>query len=443
MSKTSTTQMKSREAKIELTKQCLDDVKALRSPLEVFNNETKASQNRIIVLKQFMLRNIDEPENYDNAFQKVLELAGDLRERKLKSESKARADEAIYQQDLDARAAMLMDHIQDIFGPAAVEKWIGGRSSLTSRQDAIASTGPSRASTSNEAEVARDVPPPETTAQASYGDNASDVSDSSRVGHVGECAAVEQIEEPANSIDDICDDVDIKTAPSATSEKSASPIVHPSKRKANSPPAAAPSPKRWRLLVTLKVPQQSIRVASQGSGHDSQFSSALGSTRSTATNRPASSQSRFDDCIEPIPGNLYTASRAGRQERWAVIVLSRGDFDGRQNSGFFKDSTLLQRPPPCYVCDGKSTRIIAYQKGFEDGGPLVSQRQFPVMYIDCGKDPFVGSFAWVQAKDLKPYDPNDSTVRRQRTVQLVLKRVGIATAKDINHPLNPGPRRHR
>ncbi|KAI1764493.1 hypothetical protein GGR53DRAFT_466338 [Hypoxylon sp. FL1150] len=100
--------------------------------------------------------------------------------------------------------------------------------------------------------------------------------------------------------------------------------------------------------------------------------------------------------------------------KWRVDGRKNGEFypvmilgwDKQEGSGLSPEDTpylhstnLLEKsshPPSCYKYD--STRIIGWAPGYEDGGPKVGLRKFPVMFFDVEQ-----TVAWFPAANLSKF----------------------------------------
>ncbi|KAK1836750.1 hypothetical protein QBC39DRAFT_377711 [Podospora conica] len=63
-----------------------------------------------------------------------------------------------------------------------------------------------------------------------------------------------------------------------------------------------------------------------------------------------------------------------------------------------RDRVVMASAPPCYVSDRQTGQIVDWAPGFEDGGARVSEREFPVMFFDEGRN-----FGWVPLRELLPF----------------------------------------
>ena len=97
------------------------------------------------------------------------------------------------------------------------------------------------------------------------------------------------------------------------------------------------------------------------------------------------------------PYKIYGAEWAKTRKIYPVMILG---WDNLYEAGL-GDSTLAETGllkttvrPDCYVYD--QGKIVNWAPGFEDGGPKVKQREFPVRWFDRRE-----SNGWVQARDLR------------------------------------------
>jgi hypothetical protein len=92
-------------------------------------------------------------------------------------------------------------------------------------------------------------------------------------------------------------------------------------------------------------------------------------------------------------------------------MLPTTDFADIGLPGTIADIGLLEDIPPCYRYNQRTKKVTGWQQGFEDGGPLASRRQFPVMYFDGLQFPEKSAVGWTAAKDLKSFDAGDPNIR--------------------------------
>ncbi|SPO04118.1 uncharacterized protein DNG_06801 [Cephalotrichum gorgonifer] len=105
----------------------------------------------------------------------------------------------------------------------------------------------------------------------------------------------------------------------------------------------------------------------------------------------------------PTPGEIYRAFWKGAVV--AVMVLPRGCFGdpslaevGVRRS--LAKSPLLGSVPKCYCVCPDTGAITGWADGYEDGGPLVDMREFPVVAVR----PRFPDAKWMPAGELKPLD---------------------------------------
>lgn len=106
---------------------------------------------------------------------------------------------------------------------------------------------------------------------------------------------------------------------------------------------------------------------------------------------------------DPLVGELYLVSWPGANW-YAGLVLP---FENLSRFGLhvdFEMAGLLGTRPACFRYDGENKKFLGWVDGYEDGGPMVSQRTFPVFYLDDEDDTNACTYGWVSAADLKPFD---------------------------------------
>lgn len=110
----------------------------------------------------------------------------------------------------------------------------------------------------------------------------------------------------------------------------------------------------------------------------------------------------FEGVVYPVDFEVYLGFWSKTKTRYAVMLLPWGSFDPTL-TGSLSDSGLLDKPPKCYVIDRVTREITGWAEGFEDGGRLVTKREFPVMYFDGQR-----SVGWLRAEDLSIFDFEDA-----------------------------------
>ena len=112
--------------------------------------------------------------------------------------------------------------------------------------------------------------------------------------------------------------------------------------------------------------------------------------------------------INPVPGDVHSVYHRGTLGWYPAIILPfrDGNFTSIGLAGDLREVGLLRNPPPCYSQD-VSTGKLSWRKGFEDGGPSVTERKVPVLLLDDSIFPDRCSSIWASVQDLKAYEAND------------------------------------
>ncbi|KAI0966822.1 hypothetical protein F4678DRAFT_448259 [Xylaria arbuscula] len=117
-----------------------------------------------------------------------------------------------------------------------------------------------------------------------------------------------------------------------------------------------------------------------------------------------------DAITDPTPGEIYLGYWPKSRSWLAVLLLPLGGFDNIGLNGTIADTGLLNDVPPCYRYSRRAKVFRGWQDGFDDAGPSVMDRQFPVMYFD-DQFPKRSSVGWMPAKDLKLFNPEEPSAR--------------------------------
>ncbi|RYP20318.1 hypothetical protein DL765_002881 [Monosporascus sp. GIB2] len=104
----------------------------------------------------------------------------------------------------------------------------------------------------------------------------------------------------------------------------------------------------------------------------------------------------------PTDSELYLAYWPEHDTKYPVMLLPWDDLRRAGLPGTLRDTGLLDRLPKCYKFDS-THGITGWAEGYEDGGRLVTKREFPVAYFDKPK-----SVGWFPAEDLSLFDFEDS-----------------------------------
>ncbi|KAH8659982.1 hypothetical protein BX600DRAFT_438213 [Xylariales sp. PMI_506] len=131
----------------------------------------------------------------------------------------------------------------------------------------------------------------------------------------------------------------------------------------------------------------------------------------------------FRGILDPVVGGVYQVFWKPSKSWYAALVLPTGPFAAVGISGSIGETALVKRRiPTCYRSVYDASRGVSYEwtEGYEDGGPNVAKRRFPMLYFDDDLDiPIDGEFklpaknllAWVPAMSLRHLDLRDADAR--------------------------------
>jgi len=99
---------------------------------------------------------------------------------------------------------------------------------------------------------------------------------------------------------------------------------------------------------------------------------------------PANIQSKrsFPGITHPVQGQLYLSYWAVERRDYVVLILPWGELEPAGLSGTLAATGLLSSTPRCYRLDPVTGEISGWANGYQDGGPNVHKREFPVFYFD-------------------------------------------------------------
>jgi hypothetical protein len=94
------------------------------------------------------------------------------------------------------------------------------------------------------------------------------------------------------------------------------------------------------------------------------------------------------------PGDICSVDHFNKS--FAAVVLSLGSFEVIGACGSIEDTGLLDCIPKCYSKRLTPGHTLEWARGYEDGGPNVDQREYPIWFIDNDnfKIPQEGDF-WI------------------------------------------------
>lgn len=91
----------------------------------------------------------------------------------------------------------------------------------------------------------------------------------------------------------------------------------------------------------------------------------------------------FNGITNPVPGELYLGYWSKTRTRYAIMVFPFwGDISMTGLHGTLASVGLVSNAPKCVRVSRSTQEILGWHKGYEDGGPLVTKREFPVVYFD-------------------------------------------------------------
>lgn len=163
--------------------------------------------------------------------------------------------------------------------------------------------------------------------------------------------------------------------------------------------------------------QESVDASDEGEDDDDEDLALLEADRhprAIAANSPQGRHPKgkpFEGVTDPIVGQLYRAWYRG-DGFYAALMLPLGSFATVGVLGDIDGMDCLKAAPKCYR--RSKGHISGWADGYEDGGPKVRERRFPIMYLEESaslsfQDGLVipPSLGWVAAKDLRSLDVSD------------------------------------
>ncbi|KUI53517.1 hypothetical protein VP1G_01057 [Cytospora mali] len=112
---------------------------------------------------------------------------------------------------------------------------------------------------------------------------------------------------------------------------------------------------------------------------------------------------------KPKECHFYLGYWSSTKKFYCLIVLPIRPDGNLREVGLrekFQEMPLIDNAPKCYRVDRVSLQIKGWQPAYEDGGPKVDKREYPVMYFD--KNP--PSLGWLSGQKLEPLDLDNPPV---------------------------------
>ncbi|KJZ70518.1 hypothetical protein HIM_10104 [Hirsutella minnesotensis 3608] len=168
----------------------------------------------------------------------------------------------------------------------------------------------------------------------------------------------------------------------------------------------SPEPRKQRRITDEATNMEThLTTANQCQGRGNR-TSPVPFTDDQVTNREEGRQENQPKV--PIPGEVYL-TREGPNARSAVLLLPTENLHEVGVPYTLDRLGLTKHIPECYEYSRRE-KIFRWRKGYEDGGHLVHQRQYPVMYFDGLDFPRTSAVGWVAAEDLGILDSEDAKV---------------------------------
>ncbi|KAI8417327.1 hypothetical protein FOFC_03640 [Fusarium oxysporum] len=339
---------------------------SVRSPAEIYKEKTDEIQGSIAQLwTSLELAPAPEKPSLQDS---IVKLGGQLKEMEIKYEAGVQDEEKAYNRELQEIADALRYELLEIIGPAKIESYLRSISGEDSgRQD------------SNNAVVT--CQPHDATPQA--------------IGAKEACVPKGMPENRHASP---------TTTPVSYKRRRTSPESMGRKRR-----QVEKDDPRTKLSNSL-VSCPAVRSSRRRTRHSHR---RHGDKRST-TNED------FEGITNPDAGSIYLAFWEKSKDWFAVLLLPMQDLESVGISGSIESLGLAEVLPRCY-CDKQDG--FSWAEGFNDGEPLVMEREFPVMYFDGQDFPAKSAVGWVSARDLRQFDANNknSLVPHIRSVRKFLK----------------------
>lgn len=132
---------------------------------------------------------------------------------------------------------------------------------------------------------------------------------------------------------------------------------------------------------------------------------------------------------DAVVGEVYRAYWKPSKSWYAAVVLPIGKFESVTLRGSILETGLVKHIPVCYRSDSRTKAIMGWAQDYQNGGPKVKNRKFPVMYFDEGLEipskgeltiPDKNLLSWVSAKNLMSLDLQDPESRLVQGFQSAL-----------------------
>lgn len=112
----------------------------------------------------------------------------------------------------------------------------------------------------------------------------------------------------------------------------------------------------------------------------------------------------------PKPGELYITFQEKSNEWSAVLLLPMTNLE-EVGVPYTLKSLGLVPAPKCYVYTPDDDETFQWSEGYEDGGPLMGDRWYPVLYFDGREFPSKNATGWIHCRHLRSLNLGDATAR--------------------------------
>ncbi|KAH7109554.1 hypothetical protein B0J13DRAFT_663527 [Dactylonectria estremocensis] len=123
-----------------------------------------------------------------------------------------------------------------------------------------------------------------------------------------------------------------------------------------------------------------------------------------------SNQRRHEGIPSPIPGRIYLAYWEMTRDWLPVLLLPHIALEEFGVPSTLESLGLIDHIPECFEYDPE-TKDLKWKKGYEHGGPRVTEREFPMIYFDGDKFPEGSPADWVRVGDLQELNVFDALPR--------------------------------
>ncbi|KAF4469367.1 hypothetical protein FALBO_3734 [Fusarium albosuccineum] len=164
-----------------------------------------------------------------------------------------------------------------------------------------------------------------------------------------------------------------------------------------------------------------------------QVSEDIVSSQDRGRTRDHRGQREASQVIDPEHGQIYRVYWKSSKQWLAALLLPMHNLQDVGIPNSIEGLGLLEDLPKCYAYDPRR-KNFSWEEGYEDDGPRVLMRKFPVMFFDGSPFPSKSTVAWVSAGDLEIYDASAQslTEHNQQVLEYLeaRERAGRARTRD-------------